>query len=189
MNAKLKLRLKQGLVWGIASLVLTSCAGANQPSATATAIQPTASVAQAESAIASSPNSSLSSSPSPSPSAPALTVVKSGRFVAGEHSTEGTARIVAQGGRSFLELDQSFQTSDSGPDLVVILHRSANALSTTQPPAYPLTEGDYVVLAPLQKFSGAQRYAIPDTVNLAEYQSAGIWCRKFNATFGIAALQ
>jgi hypothetical protein len=75
-----------------------------------------------------------------------------------------------------------------GPDLVVILHRSSDVLSTTKPPAFPLKEGDYVILAPLKQFSGAQEYAIPSTVNLADYQSAAIWCRKFNATFGTAKL-
>jgi hypothetical protein len=76
-----------------------------------------------------------------------------------------------------------------GPDLVVILHRSEDVIGSTTPPAYPINEGDYVVLAPLQQFKGAQSYPIPDTINLADYRSVGIWCRKFNATFGAAALR
>lgn len=116
------------------------------------------------------------------------TIVSAGSFASGEHSTQGRARIIAQNGKLFLELDQGFKTSSQGPDLVVILHRSSNVLGGTKPPAYPLKTGDYVFLAPLQKFSGAQRYAIPATVNLAEYKSAVIWCRKFNATFGAAKL-
>ncbi|EKQ66864.1 Electron transfer DM13 [Leptolyngbyaceae cyanobacterium JSC-12] len=116
------------------------------------------------------------------------TILKSGSFVPGEHPTQGTARIISQNGKNFLELDQTFKTSEMGPDLVVILHRSSNVLASTKPPAYPLKTGDYVLLAPLQKFSGAQRYAIPANVNLANYQSAAIWCRKFNATFGAAKL-
>jgi len=115
-------------------------------------------------------------------------VIKSGTFVAGEHPTQGTARIVERDGKPVLELDQEFQTSDMGPDLVVVLHRSADVLASTQPPAYSLNEGDYVILAPLQKFKGAQSYTIPENVNLEDYQSAVIWCRRFNATFGTAQL-
>jgi hypothetical protein len=72
--------------------------------------------------------------------------------------------------------------------LVVVLHRSPNVIGSTKPPTYPLKTGDYVFLARLQKFSGTQRYAIPATVKLADYKSAVIWCRKFNATFGAAKL-
>lgn len=114
--------------------------------------------------------------------------VKSGTFVSGEHPTSGTARIVSQNGKPILELDQAFKTSEMGPDLVVILHRSENVLGTTKPPAYPIQQSDYVILAPLKEFSGAQSYPIPDTINLTDYKSVGIWCRKFNATFGVAAL-
>lgn len=116
-------------------------------------------------------------------------LVKSGTFIPGEHSTSGTARIVTKNGKSSLELDQSFKTSDKGPDLVVILHRSDNVLGSTKPPAYPIQQADYVVIAPLKKFSGAQNYPIPDNINLSDYKSAGIWCRKFNATFGVATLK
>ncbi|HAA32249.1 MAG TPA: electron transfer protein with DM13 domain protein [Cyanobacteria bacterium UBA8553] len=115
--------------------------------------------------------------------------IKSGTFVSGEHPTQGTARIVLKNGKPSLELDQSFKTSDQGPDLVVILHRSGNVLSSTKPPSYPIKQSDYVILAPLKKFSGAQSYSIPNNINLADYKSAVIWCRKFNATFGVAAFK
>lgn len=114
--------------------------------------------------------------------------VKSGTFVSGEKPTEGTVRIITQNNQSVLELDQAFKTSEMGPDLVVILHRSENVIGSTKPPAYALKEGDYVVLAPLKKFSGAQSYPIPNNINLDDYKSAAIWCRKFNATFGAAQL-
>ncbi|MBF2068003.1 MAG: DM13 domain-containing protein [Calothrix sp. C42_A2020_038] len=113
---------------------------------------------------------------------------KTGNFVSGEHTTQGTASITTKNGKSFLNLDQSFKTSNMGPDLVVILHRSDNVIGSTKPPAYPLKKGDYVILGRLQKFNGAQSYAIPSNINLADYKSAAIWCRKFNATFGAAKL-
>lgn len=142
------------------------------------------SVAIASSASSPSPQSTLVSQFSK----PGATIVKTGSFASGEHETKGTVRVVTQNGKSFLELDQTFKTSQLGPDLVVILHRSDNVLGSTKPPAYPLQSGDYVLLAPLRKFSGVQRYAIPANVNLDNYNSAVIWCRKFNATFGSAKL-
>ncbi|ATS19626.1 hypothetical protein BRW62_10985 [Parathermosynechococcus lividus PCC 6715] len=119
----------------------------------------------------------------------ASVTIKSGNFMSGEHPTSGIAKIFNNSGQLVLELDQSFETSPMGPDLVVVLHRSENVLGSTTPPAFPLREGDYVILAELQSFSGDQRYDIPATVNLDEYRSVAIWCRRFNATFGAAALQ
>lgn len=115
-------------------------------------------------------------------------LMKSGTFVSGEHTTQGTVSITTKDGESFLELEQSFKTSESGPDLVVILHRSNNVIGSTKPPSYPLKKGEYVILAPLKKSSGAQTYPIPNNINLASYKSVGIWCRQFNATFGAANL-
>lgn len=112
--------------------------------------------------------------------------IKSGTFISGEHATQGIARIITKEGKSFIELDKSFKTSRSGPDLVVVLHRSHNVIASTRPPAYPLKRGDYIVIAPLKKFSGAQSYLIPNNINLANYKSIAIWCRRFNATFGAA---
>lgn len=113
----------------------------------------------------------------------------SGTFKDGEHPTKGTVRIIEKNGKRILELDESFKTSSSGPDLVVILHRLPDVISSTTPPAYPIKEGDYVIIAPLKEYSGAQSYEIPDNIKLEDFPSAAIWCRKFNATFGAARLQ
>jgi hypothetical protein len=125
---------------------------------------------------------------SPSDRLQLAATLKSGTFVRGEHPTRGGAKIVTKNGRSFLQLDSAFKTSSQGPDLVVILHRSGNVIGTTQAPNHALKSGDYLVLSRLKKFSGAQTYAIPANINLANYRSAAIWCRKFNATFGAASL-
>jgi hypothetical protein len=125
---------------------------------------------------------------SPSERLQLAATLKSGTFVRGEHATRGGAKILTKNGRSFLQLDSAFKTSSQGPDLVVILHRSGNVIGTTQAPNYALKSGDYVVLSRLKKFSGAQTYAIPANINIANYRSAAIWCRKFNATFGAASL-
>ncbi|NEU74783.1 DM13 domain-containing protein [Hassallia byssoidea VB512170] len=109
------------------------------------------------------------------------TATDSGTFKAGEHPTQGTVSVVTDKGKRYLEFDQSFKT-DNGPDLYVILHRS------DAPPITGIKKKDYASIARLQKTSGAQRYALPDNVNLADFRSVAVWCRKFNATFGYAPL-
>jgi hypothetical protein len=104
-----------------------------------------------------------------------------GSFQAAEHPTKGNARIIQEGGRNYLEFDQSFR-SDSGPDLFVILYRDGTV------PKSGIRESDYVNIAPLKSTSGSQRYLVPERVNLADYKSVAIWCRQFNATFGFAPL-
>lgn len=141
---------------------------------------------------ASSPVTATSATNSPLPQtaqSSQASLLSSGNFVDGEHPTKGTVRIVMRNNQRFLELDQAFSTSTSGPDLVVILHRSVDVIGSTIPPAFPLKEGDYVLLAPLKSYSGTQSYAIPDSINLNDFKSAAIWCRRFNATFGAAMLK
>jgi hypothetical protein len=108
--------------------------------------------------------------------------VASGTFVAGEAPTTGTARIDTEGGHRYLELDTAFSTSSMGPDLHVLLDSTA-----TPPKAYD-NLGSVVNLGSLHDFTGAQRYPIPDSINLANFDSVVIWCRMANATFGYAPL-
>lgn len=169
------MRRKHFLLVGMATYLMVGCSGQ---------------VSETRSNPDTSPTSAMSPVATPTDSGTVKQgAVKSGTFVSGEHPTQGTVQIATKNGKSFLELGNAFKTSEMGPDLVVILHRSSDVIGSTKPPAYALKEGDYVVLAPLQKFSGAQSYPISDSVNLAEYKSAAIWCRKFNATFGAAILK
>jgi hypothetical protein len=108
--------------------------------------------------------------------------IASGTFVAGEAPTTGIARIVTEDGHRYLELDTAFSTSNMGPDLHVLLE------ATETPPQSYVNLGSAVNLGSLQNFSGAQRYPIPDTIDLAEFNSVVIWCRMANATFGYAPL-
>ncbi len=176
------MRFKYWILLGLTTLVMAGCGRepatkpAAQDSAPAT-ISSSAQPTQAKPKVQPTVNTNLQ---------PAT--LKFGNFVSGEHPTQGGVRLVNWDGATVLELDQDFNTSDIGPDLVVILHRSSDVLGSTQPPAYALKEGDYLLLAPLKKFTGAQQYSIPTAVNLSEYQSAAIWCRRFNATFGAAKL-
>ncbi len=88
--------------------------------------------------------------------------------------------VVRQDGKQYLMLDAAFR-SDPGPDLYVLLHREAT------PKNY--AAGDYVNLGKLKQVAGQQMYAIPAGMDVAAYQSAVIWCQKFNATFGFAMLK
>jgi Electron transfer DM13 len=171
------MKLKYYFTLSIASFVMVSCTSNSTPQL------------DERSVVQSSPSAIAQSARPDSSSATSETILKSGTFVAGEHPTAGTVRLISRNGSTVLQLNSDFSTSEQGPDLVVILHRSDDVIGSTESPAHAINEGDYVVLAPLQQFSGAQSYVIPDTVNLADYQSAGIWCRTFNALFGAAALQ
>lgn len=108
----------------------------------------------------------------------AQAVSQSGKFVDGDHPTQGTARIVKTD-QTYLEFDQAFK-SDRGPDLFVLLHRES------VPQNYQANT--YVNLGRLKQVSGSQRYTIPAEINLAEFKSVVIWCRQFNANFGYAPL-
>lgn len=111
--------------------------------------------------------------------------ISAGTFVAAEQPTAGFARIVEENGHRFLEFDAAFSTSDQGPDLHVLLDKTA-----MPPSSYTDADaGRYVNLGGLKAFSGTQRYPIPDEIQISNYQSVAVWCRMANATFGYAALQ
>jgi Electron transfer DM13 len=114
--------------------------------------------------------------------AQASSAIASGTFQAGEAPTTGTARIVTESGHRYLELDAAFSTSNMGPDLHVLLD------SATQPPQSYDNLGSAVNLGKLHDFSGAQRYPIPDAIDLANFRTVVVWCRMANATFGYAPL-
>lgn len=162
------MKLSYLVILGVASLLTFGCArevAVNQPSADG--VSPSSNPVN----TVNSPTNSTESS--------AQKAVKSGTFVSQEKSTQGTARIVTEAGKLYLVLDEAFKT-DKGPDLFVILHRSDT------PQTYDAQE--YVNLGRLQNLNGAQRYAIPENVNVDDFRSAAIWCRQFNMGFGYAKL-
>lgn len=110
------------------------------------------------------------------------TVLASGNFQTIEQAkaTTGTARIIEEGGKRYLEFDSTFSTAD-GPDVFVVLSRSGKVSNK-------LEEGDYRTIEKIKSFSGAQRYELPGDINLDEFESVVIWCRQFNVNFGYAPL-
>jgi Electron transfer DM13 len=109
--------------------------------------------------------------------------IASGTFVAAEKPTTGTARIVRENGHRYLEIDAAFSTSNQGPDLHVLLDTS------DKPPQAYQNQGSVINLGRLRSYNGAQRYPIPDSINLNSFKSVVIWCRMANATFGYAPIR
>ncbi|MDJ0736666.1 MAG: DM13 domain-containing protein [Nostocaceae cyanobacterium] len=109
-------------------------------------------------------------------------LLASGSFVTTDqdHPTKGIAKIVNINGKRYLEFDKAFTTA-TGPKVKVVLHRKSTV-------PVKLRARDYITLSALKSFNGAQRYAIPDNVNLDEFKSVAIWCQRFNVTFGYARL-
>jgi len=111
----------------------------------------------------------------------ATTATRPTTFVTGDAKATGTGRIVTDKGRTYVELSKDF-TLGEAPSPVVTLYKSA------VPPKKGYQAGKYVSLAPLQSFAGTQRYALPEGVNPADYQSIAIWCKKFDVTLAYAPL-
>ena len=103
-----------------------------------------------------------------------------GQFVSVEHPTSGQVRVIEEDDARYLEIGEDFQ-SDRGPALELILHKSDTV-------GLQIQEGDYISLGELKSFNGAQRYLIPEAIDLEQYQSVAVWCQQFNATFGYAPL-
>ena len=106
-----------------------------------------------------------------------------GSFASLEHATTGTALVIElEDGRRFLRLD-GLETS-SGPDLRVIL--------TDQPLSDDWDvwdDGELVDLGPLKGNIGNSNYEIPTSVDLGDFVTAVIWCRRFSVGFGVAPLE
>jgi hypothetical protein len=85
-----------------------------------------------------------------------------------EHRIEGKVSFTTEDGISYLEFDKSFKTKNI-PDLKINLSYGKT------PQKYGIKEKDYVGIAPLQKISSSQRYALPNNVKLANFDSLAIW--------------
>ena len=72
-------------------------------------------------------------------------ILTQGTFVSGNYNTQGSATLISSEGKTFLELDQSFQT-DQGPDLFVLLHQDAKP-ETYEP-------DNYTVVSKLKEIQG-----------------------------------
>jgi Electron transfer DM13 len=99
-----------------------------------------------------------------------------GAFTSLAHSTEGTARIVEDGGSRILTLTD-FHT-DPGPDLYVYVVPRAGAADVEGGMRIDRLKGNI----------GNQQYALPEEVDVAAGATVLIWCRAFSVAFGAATL-
>jgi hypothetical protein len=109
-------------------------------------------------------------------------VLAEGEFLSLEHEASGTAQIVElSDGSRFLRLG-NLDTSN-GPDLRVII--------TDRPVSEEWAvrdDGEYVDLGALKGNIGSSNYEIPAALDLATFETAVVWCRRFTVGFGVAPL-
>ncbi|MYH05746.1 MAG: DM13 domain-containing protein [Acidimicrobiia bacterium] len=98
------------------------------------------------------------------------------------HPGTGTVLVYRQPDGSHVVRFEDLDVSN-GPDLLVIL--SAAPLVDDRA-AY--SEVAYLSLGDLKGNQGNQNYIVPAEVNLDEYQTVAIWCRRFNYTFNAAEI-
>jgi Electron transfer DM13 len=105
-----------------------------------------------------------------------------GNFTSLEHTTTGTAVVLElEDGRRYLRLED-LETSN-GPDLRVIL--SDQPLSDNW---HVWDDGEVVDLGALKGNLGSSNYEIPPSLDLGDFQTAVIWCRRFSVGFAVAPL-
>jgi len=142
--------------------------------------------ASASAPVAGTPSATASGPASATAAPTGPTIVGQGSFVTHEHSTTGAARLVRNAdGSHQLEL-VGLDTSD-GPDLRVWL---TDQQVRTGPAAWQVfDDGRYVELGRLKGNRGDQVYPVPDDVEVGDYRSVSVWCKRFSVSFGAAALR
>ena len=110
--------------------------------------------------------------------------VATGDFAGILHKTSGKAILLRTAGGHVLRLED-FKTSN-GPDVRVYLVKGTHANNSDFIKAGP---ANFVDLGALKGNVGNQNYSIPANVNLDDYKSVSIWCRRFAVDFGAASLQ
>lgn len=120
-----------------------------------------------------------------SEAAPEGAVLAEGAFIAHEHATTGTARLLElPGGRRILVL-ADLDTSN-GPDLRVWI--TDRVVIEGRDGWEVFDDGRYVELGRLKGNKGTQRYDVPADLDLGEFRSVSIWCKRFSVSFGAAPL-
>ena len=105
----------------------------------------------------------------------AAETVRSGIFSGlSDHSTQGTASIVKTADGYAIVLGDDF-VFDGAPDPKVALGKNGKFDAST-------------LLAPLQSDSGTQTFAIPASIDVADFNEIYIWCEKYSVGLGVAPL-
>ena len=107
-------------------------------------------------------------------------LLSSSEWISLGHPGTGTVLVYRQPDGSHVIRFEDLDVSN-GPDLLVIL--SASPLVDDRG-AYSATE--YFSLGDLKGNKGNQNYEVSADVNLDDFQTVAIWCRRFNYTFNAA---
>ena len=112
-------------------------------------------------------------------------VLETGTFHGKVHNTSGRATIYREdSGKLVLRLT-NFKTSN-GPDVHVILIAAKDADDDAN---FLKSNTKRVELGKLKGNEGDQNYDIPSGTDLTKFQTVSIYCERFNANFGAAALE
>jgi pentapeptide MXKDX repeat protein len=111
--------------------------------------------------------------------------LETGTFHGKVHNTSGRATIYREdSGKLVLRLT-NFKTSN-GPDVHVILIAAKDADDDAN---FLKSNTKRVELGKLKGNEGDQNYDIPSGTDLTKFQTVSIYCERFNANFGAAALE
>jgi hypothetical protein len=110
------------------------------------------------------------------------TSLLSGSFHGVAHETMGTASIYRLADGKRVLRFTGFSTSN-GPDVQVYLGKAADANDNET-----VTKAGFFHLGALKGTEGDQNYELPDDLNVDEYHSVTIWCRRFGVNFATAPL-
>jgi hypothetical protein len=110
------------------------------------------------------------------------TVLATGRFHSVAHETTGAATIHhLSNGTRIVRLTE-FETSN-GPEVRVYLVAVKDALDNET-----VTRAGFVDLGAMKGNKGDQNYEVSPAIDLSQYQSVTIWCRRFGVNFATAPL-
>lgn len=130
------------------------------------------------------PTAPGSAAPTAGPPAAAVLVAQ-GTLISHEHATSGTAQLVRLPAGGYQLILRDLSTSD-GPDLRVWLTDQAVVAGSEGWTVFD--DGRYVELGRLKGNHGTQVYDVPAGVDISQYRSVSIWCKRFSVSFGAAAL-
>ena len=153
---------------------VTTVPAAEEPATTTTAAPATTTTTVAPTTTTAPPTTTTV------PEGPVL--LSSSEWISIGHPGTGTVLVYRQPDGSHVVRFENLDVSN-GPDLLVIL--SAAPLVNDRA-AYSAAE--YLSLGDLKGNKGNQNYVVPADVNLGDYQTVAIWCRRFDYTFNAAEL-
>jgi len=110
------------------------------------------------------------------------TVLATGRFHSVSHETSGVATIHQLSDGKRLVRFTTFETSN-GPDVRIYLVAAKDATDNET-----VTRAGFIDLGAMKANRGDQNYEVPTNIDLSQYQSVTIWCRRFGVNFASAPL-